>query len=40
MNTVKQFFINIFNVIIEAREAKARAYLEYYKRTGRTPYWD
>lgn len=36
---IGSFFKAILDIIVKAREKKAKAYLEYYKTTGRYPDW-
>ena len=40
LKKIKSFFIETFNMVVEARKARAKAFVEYYKRTGHFPNWD
>lgn len=39
LSKIKNFFIAVYQGIIEARELKAKTYADYYKKTGRLPNW-
>lgn len=40
LNKIKTFFVNMLNAVIRSREAKAKAYVEFYKKYGYAPYYD
>lgn len=40
LNKIKTFFANMLNAVIRSREAKAKAYVEFYKKHGHLPFYD